>query len=267
MRIEIVVLGPLMVDLGGVSIVPNASKPSQLLALLALNAGRVVPAHTLIKEIWAARPPRTAVSTLRTYILKLRRNLDMALADHGDKTSKDILITRRTGYLLDVEPTAVDAVRYEELSAAGRQAVNEGDHERASRTLSEALRLWRGRALADVPLGPQLAIEAMRLDENRLGDLYLRIEADLALGRHHQLLGELATVCARYPMQENFHVQHMIALCRSGRQSQALAVYRRLRDQMVEHSGVEPSPWVRQLHHAILTGQASVEDRSVLFRA
>ncbi|MDU0289333.1 AfsR/SARP family transcriptional regulator [Saccharothrix longispora] len=267
MRIEIVVLGPLAVDLGGVSVVPTASKPSQLLAVLALNAGRVVTADALIKEIWVDSPPRTAVSTLRTYVLKLRRNLDTALGNHGGLTSKDILITRRTGYLLNVEPSAVDAFRYEELSAAGRQAVNEGDHERASRTLAEALRLWRGPALADVPLGPQLAIEAMRLGENRLGDLYLRIEADLALGRHHQLLGELATLCARYPMQENFHVQHMVALYRSGRQSQALAVYRRLRDEMVEQSGVEPSPWVRQLHRAILTGQASVEDRSVMFKA
>jgi DNA-binding SARP family transcriptional activator len=265
MRIEVNVLGPLEVDIGGVSIVPTASKPSQLLAILALNAGRVVNVSSLTDEIWASNPPRSVVPTLHTYILKLRRNLDMALADHGELTSKDILITRRAGYLLNVEPAAVDAIRYERLSAAGRQAVNEGDHERASGTLAEALRLWRGPALADVPVGPQLAIEALRLDENRLGDLHLRIEADLKLGRHHQLLGELATLCVRHPMLENFCVQHMIALYRSGRQSQALAAYRRLRTEMVEQLGVEPSPRVRRLHHAILTGQASVEDNSVLF--
>lgn len=267
MRIDIIVLGPLAVNLGGVSIVPTASKPSQVLAVLALNAGRAVTTDTLIKEIWDDNPPRTAVSTLRTYILKLRRNLDSAIPDQGELTAKDILITRRTGYLLNVDPTAVDAVRYEELSTAGRKAVNEGDHDRASRTLTEALLLWRGPALADVRLGPQLAIEALRLDENRLGDLYLRIDADLALGRHHQLLGEIAMMCARYPMQENFHVQHMIALYRSGRQSQALAVYRTLHNEMVEHAGVDPSPWVRQLHHAILTGQGSVENASVMFKA
>jgi len=107
----------------------------------------------------------------------------------------------------------------------------------------------------------------LRLDENRLGDLHLRIEADLKLGRHHQLLGELATLCVRHPMLENFCVQHMIALYRSGRQSQALAAYRRLRGEMVEQLGVEPSPRVRHLHHAILTGQASVEDTSVMFNA
>jgi len=267
MRIEINVLGPLEVAVSGMSIVPTASKPSQLLAILALNAGRVVTVNSLTDEVWASNPPRSVVPTLHTYILKLRRNLDMALADHSDLTSKDILITRRAGYLLNVEPTAVDAIRYERLSSAGRQAVNEGDHERASRTLAEALRLWRGPALADVPVGPQLAIEALRLDENRLGDLHLRIEADLKLGRHHQLLGELATLCVRHPMLENFCVQHMIALYRSGRQSQALAAYRRLRDEMVEQLGVEPSPRVRQLHHAILSGRAAAEETPVMYNA
>jgi len=265
MRIEINVLGPLEVGIGGVSVVPTASKPSQLLALLALNAGRVVIVNTLTDEIWASHPPRSEVATLHTYIMKLRRNLDMALAGQGGPTAKDILITRRAGYLLAVEPTAVDAIRYDQLSAAGRQAVDDGDHERASRMLAEALRLWRGPALADLPIGPQLAIEAMRLDENRLGDLHLRIEADLKLGRHHQLLGELATLCLRHPMLENFCVQHMIALYRSGRQSQALVAYRRLRAEMVENLGVEPSPRVRQLHHAILNGQPAVEDPNAMF--
>ncbi len=267
MRIEINVLGPLEVDVGGVSIVPTASKPSQLLAILALNAGRVVTINTLTDEIWASNPPRSVVPTLHTYILKLRRNLDVALSGKGGLTAKDILVTRRAGYLLAVEPGAVDAIRYEQLSAAGRQAVNDCDHERASRTLAQALSLWRGPALADLPIGPQLAIETLRLDENRLGDLHLRIEADLKLGRHHQLLGELATLCVRHPMLENFCVQHMIALYRSGRQSQALEAYRKLRAEMVENLGVEPSPRVRQLHHAILTGQTSVEDQNAVYNA
>jgi DNA-binding SARP family transcriptional activator len=267
MRVEINVLGPLEVSVDGLSVVPTASKPSQLLAILALNAGRVVTASSLTEEIWASHPPRTGVTTLHTYILKLRRNLDLALAGDSTLTAKDILVTRRAGYLLNVEPTAVDAIRYEQLSSAGRQAVNEGDHETASKTLAEALRLWRGPALSDLPIGPQLAIEAMRLDENRLGDLHLRIEADLRLGRHHQLLGELATLCVRYPMLENFCVQLMVALYRSGRQSQALAAYHRLRKEMVEQLGVEPSPRVRQLHHAILTGQAAVDAPNVVFNA
>jgi DNA-binding SARP family transcriptional activator len=265
MRVEIKVLGPLEVSIGGISIVPTASKPSQLLAMLALNAGHVVTLEALTDEIWDYQPPRSGVPTLHTYVLKLRRKLQDALVGEKDVTSKDILITRRSGYLLNLEPSDVDAVRYDRLSAAGRGAVNDSDHERASRTLGEALRLWRGAALVDVPTGPQLTIEATRLEENRLGDLHLRIEADLRLGRHHQLLGELATLCARHPMLENFCTQHMVALYRSGRQSQALEAYRRLRASMVDQLGVEPSPRVRQLHHGILTEQPVIDDPDFVF--
>lgn len=267
MRVEIKVLGPLEVSVGGVSIVPTASKPSQLLAMLALNAGHVVTMTTLTEEIWDYQPPRSGVPTLHTYILKLRRKLQHALAGEGEVSSKDILITRRSGYLLNVEPGDVDAVRYDRLSSTGRQAVNEGNHESASKLLGEALRLWRGPALADVPTGPQLAIEAMRLEENRLGDMHLRIEADLRLGRHHQLLGELATLCARHPLLENFCAQHMVALYRSGRQSQALETFRRLRMSMVEQLGVEPSMRVRQLHHRILNGHSTVDDPNFVFNS
>lgn len=261
MQVEIGVLGPLEVSIGGVSIVPTASKPSQLLAMLALNAGHVVTVQAMAEEVWGTEPPRSGVPTLQTYILKLRRMLNHALAD-GDVNSKDILSTRRSGYVLAVEPCDVDATRYDQLSALGRQAVNEGDHVSAAHHLAEALRLWRGPALADVPTGPLLEIEAMRLEENRLGDHYLRIEADLKLGRHHQVLGELATLCARHPLLENFCTQHMVALYRCGRQSQALEVYRRLRTEMVDQLGVEPAPRVRSLHQAILSGHAIEEDRS-----
>jgi DNA-binding SARP family transcriptional activator len=260
MRTEIKVLGPLEAHIGGQSIVPSAGKPSQVLAMLALNAGHVVTVSALCEEIWDYQPPRSSVPTLHTYILKLRKKLDDALAADGTGCAKDILVTRRAGYQLNVAPDDVDTVCYDRLSSAGRHAVNQGDHETAAHLLGTALRLWRGPALADVPTGPQLAIESMRLEENRLGDLHLRIEADLKLGRHHQLLAELATLCARHPMLENFCVQHMIALSRSGRQSEALAAYRRLRTGMVEQLGVEPSHRVRHVHRAILTGQPLTND-------
>jgi DNA-binding SARP family transcriptional activator len=263
MRTEIKVLGPMEAHIGGQSIVPTAGKPSQVLAMLALNAGHVVTVSALCEEIWDYQPPRSSVPTLHTYILKLRKKLDDALTAGA---AKDILVTRRAGYQLNVAPDDVDAVCYDRLSTAGRHAVNEGDHETAARLLGTALRLWRGPALADVPTGPQLAIEAMRLEENRLGDLHLRIEADLRLGRHHQLLGELAMLCARHPMLENFCVQHMIALSRSGRQSEALAAYRRLRAGMVEQLGVEPSHHVRHVHSAILNGQPLTSDRNLAVR-
>lgn len=260
MRVEIKVLGPMEVSVTGASVMPTASKPSQLLALLALNAGRVVTATALMEEIWDFRPPRSRIPTLHTYILQVRRKFQEALGVDDGLTSKDILITRRAGYLLDVDPNDVDAVRYDKLSTMGRRAVNDGDHETAARYLGEALRLWRGPALADVPMGPQLGIEAMRLEENRLGDLHLRIDADLRLGRHYQLLGELATLCARHPMLENLRAQYMIALYRSGRQCQALDAYQHLRATMIDQLGVEPSPRVRKLHHAILTGHPAMDD-------
>lgn len=254
MRFEIKVLGPLEVNLGGMSIVPSASKPSQVLAMLALNAGHVVTTAALSEEIWDCRPPRSGLPTLHTYILKLRRRLQKALAGEKDVNSKDILVTRRSGYILDVPPGDVDATRYDQLSAEGHEAVNRNDHETASRALGEALDLWRGPALADVPTGPQLGIEALRLEETRLGDQHLRIEADLQIGRHHQLLGELATLCARHPLLENFCAQHMVALYRAGRQGQALEAFQRLRSNMVTQLGVEPAAKVRQLHHDILAG-------------
>lgn len=260
MRVEIKVLGPLEVSIAGRSIVPSASKPSQLLAMLALNAGHVVTVAALMEEIWDHSPPRSGLPTLQTYILHLRRKLQGALVDNGERTSKDILITRRTGYLLDVQPQDVDAVKYDQLSTAGRRAVNDGDYLTASRMLGEALSLWRGPALADVPTGPQLEIEAMRLEENRLSDLNLRIDADLRLGRHHQILGELATLCARHPMLENFCGQFMLALYRSGRQYQALDVYLRLRAALVDQLGLDPAPRLRQLHRAILAGDPVLDD-------
>lgn len=261
MRIEIKVLGPLEVSLGGMSIVPTASKPSQVLAMLALNAGHVVTTTALTEEVWDCRPPRSWLPTLHTYILKLRRQLQQALAGEKGVSAKDILITHRSGYLLDVDPADVDATRYDRLSAIGRQAVNRDDHETASRTLGEALDLWRGPALADVHTGPQLGIEALRLEENRLGDQHLRIEADLRIGRHHQLLGELATLCARHPLLEDFCAQQMVALYRAGRQGEALDAFQRLRSDMVNQLGVEPAAKVRQLHHDILAGGADRRSR------
>jgi DNA-binding SARP family transcriptional activator len=263
MKVEIGVLGPLEVSVGGNSIVPSASKPSQMLAMLALNAGHVVTVRAMTEEVWGSRPPRSSVQTLQTYILKLRRMLQRAITEHDGVSPKDILITRRSGYLLAIDPGDVDAMRYDQLSSVGRQAVNEGNHAAASPMLAEALRLWRGPAFVDVPTGPLLAIEAVRLEENRLGDLYLRIEADLRLGRHHQLLGELATLCARHPLLENFCTQHMIALYRCGRQSEALEAYRKLRADMVDQLGVEPSLRVRNLHQAILSGDPVTDQQSL----
>jgi SARP family transcriptional regulator, regulator of embCAB operon len=261
-RFDIKLLGSLEARLDDASIVPTAAKPRQLLALLALNAGRAVSVSTMMAELWGPRQPMAASTTLYTYIGKLRREVELALRGHSDHDAKRILVTEPIGYSLRAPSSDIDIGRYEHLSHAGRLAADQGDYETASRSLGAALSLWRGPALSDVVAGQHLTVEIVRLEENRLSDLDLRIEADLRLGRHRKLLGELAALCARYPMSENFYAQYMLALYRSGRQWRALEVFQRLRATMVDQLGVDPSARMRQLQQAILCGDPAVEDPS-----
>lgn len=260
MRAEINVLGAFEAAIDGVSIVPTAAKPRHLLAVLALNAGRVVTAGTLIEELWGARAPRTANSTLQTYVMQLRKFIAGALPGSDRYEPRKILETRHTGYLLRLEREALDAERYVRLSAAGRAAGAAGDYESAERTLRAALSVWRGPLLVDVSFGQHLEIEATRLSESRLTDLTLRIDADFCLGRHHQLLGDLAALCARHPHMENFRAQYMLALYRCGRPGQALEVYHEMWTTIRNQFGVDPSPRLRMLHHAVLVGDPAIDD-------
>lgn len=264
MHPEINVLGPLQVSISGTQLVPTAAKPRQLLALLAINSGRVVTSASLMDEIWGTHTPQRAPSTVHTYVLHIRRMIKQALAGDPARTSKDVLITKQTGYLLDVDPSVIDAVRYERLAAAGRAAGAAGDFAKAGDLLTEALGLWRGPVLVDVATGTQLEIEVTRLSENRLSDLTLRIDADLFVGRHQQLLGELAALCAQHPYMENFRAQYMLALYRSGRPSQAMETYREMWATVREQLGVEPGPRLRQLHQALLSGETYTDDPEFL---
>jgi DNA-binding SARP family transcriptional activator len=267
MRAEIHVLGPLKVLVNGVSVVPTASKPRQLLAMLAINPGRVMTISALMDELWGNNTPRSAAGTLQTYILHVRRLIRAALPPDEQDEALKFLATTQTGYVLRVEPEAVDVVRYARLAAAGRVAGEAGDHAAAERLLTSALALWRGPALVDVAVGRQMEIEAMRLSESRLTDLTLRIDADLRLGRHHQLLGDLAALCARHPYMENFRAQYMLALYRSGRPGQALEAYQEMWATIRDHLGVDPSRRLRELHRAILAGDPALEDPGYLSRA
>ncbi|MFL6140510.1 MAG: BTAD domain-containing putative transcriptional regulator [Labedaea sp.] len=263
MRTEIKVLGPLEVSIAGTSVVPTASKIRQLLAILAINAGRVVTIPALIEEIWGNQPPRSVAATLQTYILQLRRRLGPALAGDG-RSARDVLTTTHTGYLLDVDRDTIDAERYERLGAAGRTAATAGDYPAASRQLTAALEIWRGPALVDVAIGAQLRIEATRLEESRLTDLTLRIDTDLYLGRHHQLLSELAALCAQHPFIESFWAQYMLALYRCSRPGQALEQYHTVQKVMRERLGVDPSQWLQRIHLAIVTGDTVMDDPGFL---
>ncbi|MET9963658.1 AfsR/SARP family transcriptional regulator [Streptomyces sp. NPDC006326] len=256
MRIQ--VLGPLSAEVGGGSILPTARKPRQILTLLALYPGRVMPVPTLMEEIWGAEPPQSALTTLQTYILQLRRKLGTAMGPggtggtDGSGGAKDVLATRHGGYVLRIPPESVDVHRYEGLVARGQDAFERGDDEEAAALLRNALALWQGPALVDVQAGRVLEIEVTRLEESRLVTVERRIDADLRLGRHTELLAELAELTARHPEHEGLHSQAMVALYRSGRQAAALDVYRRLRGRLIEDLGVEPSPQLQRLHQAML---------------
>ncbi|MER8105355.1 AfsR/SARP family transcriptional regulator [Kitasatospora sp. NPDC094016] len=253
---EIRVLGALDVRVCGVSVVPSAPKPRQVLGLLALRADQVVSAGVLAEELWSGRPPRSARTTVQTYVLQLRDMIDRALGQVGPAAgvscAKDVLVTSPGGYMLNSGGGLTDVREFERLAGMGYRAMDGDDHPLAARMLGEALGLWRGPAFADVPAGGQLAVEARRLEETRLCALDQRIEADLRLGRHRVLLAELTVLVDRYRTHESLHGQYMIALHRSGRRGEALEAYQRLRNTLVRELGMEPSAGLRRLQRSIL---------------
>lgn len=255
---EIQVLGPLCAAVNGVSVVPTAGKPRQILALLALYPSRVVPVSTLMEEIWGTELPQSAMTTLQTYILQLRRCLGTAMGSEPG-AAKNVLATRHGGYLLRIPPQSVDVHAYERLVTEGQEAFEQGDDARAAGCYGQALALWQGPALVDVRCGPALGIEVMRLEASRLMTTERRIDVDLRLGRHAELIAELTDLIARYPQYEGLHAQAMVALYRSGRQASALTVYRRLREGLIEELGVEPSPQVQRLHQAMLAADPELD--------
>ncbi|THA54632.1 AfsR/SARP family transcriptional regulator [Streptomyces sp. A1136] len=250
---DICVLGALAVRENGISITPTAPKPRQVLALLALHADQVVPVSALIEELWGGLPPRSARTTLQTYVLQLRSLIAAALeGGDGSRTAKDVLVTLPGGYLLNSGGGTSDVREFDRLSSMGYRAMDAGDHPGAARLLREALALWSGPAFADVHGGVQLDMEARRLEETRLCALGQRIEADLRLGRHRELVAELTVLVSRYRTHENLHGQFMLALHRSGRRGEALDVYQRLRTTLVRDLGIEPSAALRRLQRSIL---------------
>jgi DNA-binding SARP family transcriptional activator len=252
--VHIRILGPLSADNDGRPFTPTAGKPRQILALLAVHPGRVVPASTLMEELWGTAVSAGAQTTLQTYVVQLRRRLAAALGCGTDP--KSVLVTSNGGYMLHVPEDSVDASVYERRVAAGREAFDSGDDARTAELLRSALALWEGPALVDVPAGVTLGIEAMRLEESRLGALELRMDAELGLGRQAELLTELTALTARHPLHEGFHSQVMVALYRCGRRAQALDVYGRLRTRLIRELGLEPTSQLQRLHHALLSEDA-----------
>ena len=256
-QLRIDLLGPLSARFNGRPVLPSAAKQRQVLALLGLNAGRVVTISTLIDELWGDRPPRSYATTLQTYILQLRNML--AATSPADPSARQVLSTRHSGYLLEEDQCHTDVEEFGRLARTGRIAAETGDDYAASGQLGRALQLWRGPALVDVRAGRVLELEATSLEETRLGVFERRVEADLALGRHADLLGELTLEVARNPMNENLCAFLMITLYQSGHVARSLEAYHRLRSVLKDDLGVEPCPRLQRLQMAILSGDPALE--------
>ncbi|MFC4497977.1 MULTISPECIES: AfsR/SARP family transcriptional regulator [Streptomyces] len=231
---------------------PSASKPRQVLALLSLHPRRVVQTEVLIEELWGAAPPRSVLTTLQTYVLHLRRKLSEVLP-LGGPPAKDVLVTSKGGYLLTIDRTDTEVGRFDDFFVRGQRAFRAGDCVAAAQLLRQALSLWRGPVVADARHGRTLEIESVRLEADHLSARELRISAELRLGGHLALLGELTALAGAYPLHERLHGQLMLALHRAGRTADALEAFHRLRRTLIHELGLEPARNIQQLHQAMLS--------------
>jgi DNA-binding SARP family transcriptional activator len=235
--LEFRLLGPLELTEHGRSLELGGVKQRSLLAILLLHANQVVSTDRLIDELWGAAPPATVTKSLQVLVSKLRKQL-----------GESRLATIAPGYRLQVNPAELDLARFERLMGEARGA----DPENAARKLRQALALWRGPALADLAYESFAQAEIARLEELRLAALNQRIEADLAAGRHAELVGELESLVVQHPLRERLRCQLMLVLYRSGRQAEALDAFRAGRRELTEELGLEPSEELKQLEKAIL---------------
>jgi DNA-binding SARP family transcriptional activator len=213
----------------------------------------IVDIETIATELWDGARPRTAVTTIRTHVYHLRRMLE---SESGMAGAGDGLHTEPFGYRLCLDPEQLDATVFTRLVDAGRAQLRGGQPEEAARTLQSALDLWQQPALANVSPGRVLSLHLVELSELRIRAHELRIEADLALGRHRELVAELRGLVAANPLNEWLQAQLIESLRRSGRRNEALAAFRQLRNVLDEELGVEPSAELQQLHRDILTAAA-----------
>jgi predicted ATPase/DNA-binding SARP family transcriptional activator len=244
------VLGPLAASHAGVTVKLAGLRQRQLLAALLAQANFVVPADRLIDILWGRHAPVTAPGNLHNQVWRLRAALEQC------ETGMAAVVTEPPGYVLRVDPEAIDATRFERAVAEAKAESGRSPDWRAAR-LGEALGLWRGPAFAEFAGDEFGRFEAMRLEELRLVAVEEWFDARLALGRHSELIGEIEAFTAEHPLRERPRGQLMVALSRSGRQADALAVYRVFHRELVSQLGLEPSPTLRRCHQEILNGETS----------
>ncbi|MDT0343461.1 AfsR/SARP family transcriptional regulator [Streptomyces litchfieldiae] len=251
------VLGPLEVTAtghGGALATPQAPKIRVVLGTLLIRANAIVSVDTLIDELWSDDPPRTAPTTLQVYVSQLRKMLHAADPEAG----RAALATRRPGYVLRLGPGQLDLTEFEELHARGGAAMQNRDYAAAADLQRRALALWRGPLLSDTPHGALLESAEVRLAELRVTALERRIRAELCLGMHRDLVGELQELATNFPMREEIHAHLMVALYRTGRQADALRAFARIRDTLAEELDIEPGRHLTQLHRRIRAGDATL---------
>ncbi|MFI1393991.1 BTAD domain-containing putative transcriptional regulator [Streptomyces sp. NPDC020681] len=248
---QISLLGPFEIATDdGRTFAPNAPKLCQLLAVLALQPREAVATGTLIRELWGDDAPAGAARTLQTHIYHARRMLsDLQVAT----SDRQLLATQAPGYRVDVEDEEVDVCRFERLVQRAQWELTEGDPQRAAGELKQAMSLWRGPALSNVPAGDVLVGQVARLEELKIRALELRAETELRLGRHREFLPELRSLVNSHPLHEWLHGQLITALHRSGRRAEALQAYQNLYRILKRELGLVPSVELQRLQAQILS--------------
>jgi DNA-binding SARP family transcriptional activator/Tfp pilus assembly protein PilF len=249
-EIEFCLLGPLTVRWAGAVVPVPPGKQCVVLAALLLNSRRVVSLDDLAETIWGQDPPPTARVGVQNYVMRLRKALSV--------TGRGLITTQPGGYVISIEPGELDVTRFEALLDTARVAAQHGSWETSAGHACAALALWRGEPLTGVKSDSLELREVPRLAEMRLQALETRIDSDLHLGRHREVIAELQRLVNVYPLREHLHALLMVALYHDGRQGEALAAYRRARLMLVEELGAEPGRLLRDLHEKILAGDPAV---------
>jgi DNA-binding SARP family transcriptional activator/tetratricopeptide (TPR) repeat protein len=242
---EFRVLGPTELWSAGQQAELGAARERSVLAILLLTPRTIVPAEALIDRLWGTRPPPKARESLSVYVARLRASLRQAAEDSVR------LAGRANGYVLDVDPEMVDLHQFRRLRRQADSLIASGDYDHAATLLREADALWRGQAMAGVR-GDWVARMRDSLEEERRAAILERVECELELGRHADLVGELRGLMAQYPLDETFVAHQMTALYWSGRPGDALTLYRETRGRLVDEQGAEPGPLLAELHQRIL---------------
>ncbi|MFF4604898.1 BTAD domain-containing putative transcriptional regulator [Streptomyces sp. NPDC001339] len=250
-------LGPLRIGVDDADEpVSLAPKIRTVLAMLCVHPDQVVPVSALMRELWSDQPPTSGLRTLQTYVLNIRKLLSQMAGREPAEIAQEVLVTRSGGYVLQSSGMRLDWLDFMELADRGRAELAAGDGRTGIRLLEEALGLWHGNALADVPTGPVLESRRLHLEESRLDTVEALVDAKIEAGLHQKVIAELASLTSEHPYHEGLHAQYMRALALNGRRARALEVFGGLRARLVDEIGIEPGYPLQQLQLRILNSHA-----------